>query len=563
MEKPNQYPLPRFSVNRPVTVVMSLVALLVVGYIAYTRIPLTLFPGGFDYPRLFAWANYPNAGAVEVEQKVVHHLEEAVAQVSQVKRIRSNAYNGGGNVQVEFQKGTDLQLAFAEMKDRLDRVMPELPDEIEQLWVRRWDQNDIPIMEGVITFGSQYADPRQLIDTYVEPALRRVDGVGNIELWGSPSKQVIVELDQGKVRSHRINVFETLNSLRSQNLTVPGGWVIEGGKKIYVRSVGRFQDIEEIANTVVDPEHQLRLDDIAEISYKQPQQDWVNRIDRKEAMAFGVTKASGANVVEVADGVKEAMEKLKDHPQLEGLDFKMVWNQGDQVTNSVDNLKNSGLWGGLFAAIVLFFFLRAVRITLIITLAIPLSLLTTIIALYFIGWSLNVATMMGLMLSLGLVVDNAIVIVENIYRKRQEGIAPRTASVEGAGEVGLGRDHGDPNDGSSLPAPDPDERRADVFVLDAQNRPAGHRGAGGLAAHRPDLYPPRRAQALDEKREGRVEDDPLVPQTLRALAGLGAEQPPRRLRHCLGPFRQHQDPDGWHGAHRQSGAQRGADGLGL
>ena len=437
MEKSTHYPLPRFSVNRPVTVVMSLVALLVVGYIAYTRIPLTLFPEGFDYPRLFAWANYPNAGAVEVEQKVVHHLEEAVAQVSRVKRIRSNAYSGGGSVQVEFQKGTDLQLAFAEMKDRLDRIMPELPDEIEQLWVRRWDQNDIPIMEGVITFKGQHADPRQLIDTYMEPALRRVDGVGNIELWGSPSRQVIVELDQGKVRSHRINVFEALNSLRAQNLTVPGGWVIEGGKKIYVRSVGRFEDIEEIANTVVDPEHQLRLSDLAEVSYKQPQQDWVNRIDRKEAMAFGVTKASGANVVEVADGVKEAMEKLQDHPQLEGLDFKLVWNQGDQVTNSVDNLKNSGLWGGLFAAIVLFFFLRAVRITMIITLAIPLSILATITVLYFIGWSLNMATMMGLMLSLGLVVDNAIVIVENIYRKRQEGIAPRTASVEGAGEVGL------------------------------------------------------------------------------------------------------------------------------
>ena len=437
MEKPNQYPLPRFSVNRPVTVVMSLVALLVVGYIAYTRIPLTLFPEGFDYPRLFAWASYPNAGAVEVEQKVVRHLEEAVAQVSRVKRIRSSAYNSGGNVRVEFQKGTDLQLAFAEMKDRLDRVMPELPDEIEQLWVRRWDQNDIPIMEGAIILEGQYVDPRKLIDTYVEPALRRVDGVGNIELWGSPSKQVIVELDKGKVRGHGINVFNALTSLRAQNLTVPGGWVIEGGKKIYVRSVGRFQNIEELANTVVDPEHQLRLGDIAEVSYKQPEKDWVNRIDRKESLGFGVTKASGANVVEVSNGVKEALEELKDHPKLEGLDFKMFWNQGDQVINSVNNLKTSGLWGGLFAAIVLFFFLRAVRITLIITLAIPLSILTTIITLYFIGWSLNVLTMMGLMLSLGLVVDNAIVIVENIYRKRQEGIAPRTASVDGAGEVGL------------------------------------------------------------------------------------------------------------------------------
>ena len=359
MEKPNQYPLPRFSVNRPVTVVMSLVALLVVGYIAYTRIPLTLFPEGFDYPRLFAWASYPNAGAVEVEQKVVRHLEEAVAQVSRVKRIRSSAYNSGGNVRVEFQKGTDLQLAFAEMKDRLDRVMPELPDEIEQLWVRRWDQNDIPIMEGAIILEGQYVDPRKLIDTYVEPALRRVDGVGNIELWGSPSKQVIVELDKGKVRGHGINVFDALTSLRAQNLTVPGGWVIEGGKKIYVRSVGRFQNIEELANTVVDPAHQLRLDDIAEVSYKRPEKDWVNRINRKESLGFGVTKASGANIVEVSTGVKEELEKLKDHPKLGGLDFKLFWNQGDQVINSVGNLKNSGLWGGLFAAMVLFFFLRA------------------------------------------------------------------------------------------------------------------------------------------------------------------------------------------------------------
>ena len=563
MEKPNQYPLPRFSVNRPVTVVMSLVALLVVGFIAYTRIPLTLFPEGFDYPRLFAWASYPNAGAVEVEQKVVRHLEEAVAQVSRVKNIRSSAYSGGGNVRVEFQKGTDLQLAFAEMKDRLDRVMPELPDEIEQLWVRRWDQNDIPIMDGAIIFETQHADPRHLIDTYVEPALRRVDGVGNIELWGSPSKQVIVELDRDKMLSHRINVFEALNSLRAQNLTVPGGWVIEGGKKIYVRSVGRFQDVAELANTVVDPAHQLRLDDIAEVSYKRPQQDWVNRIDRKESLGFGVTKASGANVVEVSTGVKEELENLKDHPKLEGLDFKLFWNQGDQVINSVGNLKNSGLWGGLFAAMVLFFFLRAVRITLIITLAIPLSLLTTITTLYFIGWSLNVATMMGLMLSLGLVVDNAIVIVENIYRKRQEGIAPRMASIEGSWRGGAGRDHGNSDDGSGLPAPDSDERRGDVFVLDAQNRPAGHHRTSGLATHRLDLYPARRAQALDEKGAGRVEDDPLVPQALHALAELGAKQSPRRLRHRLGPFRQYQDPDGRHGSHRQSGAQRGADGLGL
>ena len=433
----NKYPLPRFSVNRPVTVVMSLVSLLVVGYIAYTRIPLTLLPEGLNWPQLFVWVSYPNAGAVEVEQKVVHHLEEAIAQVNRVKTIYANASSNSCFLRVEFQRGTDVQLAFAEMKDRLDRVMPDLPDEIEQIGVRRWNQNDVPIIQGAFVFAGDQVDAPLLIENYLDPALSRVTGVGNVQLWGLQSKEVLVELDQGKVRGHGVNVSETVSSLRDQNLTMPGGWVIEGGKKIYVRSVGRYQDLAEIAGTVVDPEHRLQLDDIGEVAYKRPKKDEINRIDRSESQGFSVIKASGANVVEVSRGVQHAMEKLKAHPKLEGLDFSVFWDQGEQVVKSVYNLQNSGMWGGLFAAIVLFFFLRAVRITMIITLAIPLSILVTITVLYFIGWSLNMATMMGLMLSLGLVVDNAIVIVENIYHKRQQGIDPRTASIEGAGEVGL------------------------------------------------------------------------------------------------------------------------------
>ena len=437
MEKGNQHFLPSFSVNRPVTVVMSLLALLVVGYIAYSRITLTLLPEGFEWPRLFVWAGYPNAGAVEVEEKVVHHLEEAIAQVSRVKTIRSNAQSGSGNAMVEFQRGTDLQLVFAEMKDHLDRIMPELPDEIEQLFIRRWDQNDIPIMQAAIIFPETPSDPRYLIDTYLKPALRRVDGVGNVEVWGAADKEILVEWDQGKVRSHGVNIFQTINDIRTENLTLPGGWVVEGGKKIYVRSVGRYKDVEEIANTMIDPEHQLQRGDIADISYKRPQREEISRIDRLESLGFGVFKASEANIVEVSRGVHEVLDELKTHPMLADLNFRVFWDQGKQVTQAVQNLQNSGLWGGLFASLVLFFFLRNVRITLMITMAIPLSILATIIVLYFMGWSLNLATMMGLMLSLGLVVDNAIVIVENIYRKRQQGKPAREASIEGAGEVGL------------------------------------------------------------------------------------------------------------------------------
>ena len=437
MQEDRKYPLPRFSVNRPVTVVMVLIALLVVGAIAYMRIPLALFPEGYDYPRLFAWAPYPNASPIEVEEKIVHHMEEAVAQVSRVKHIRTGSNRGSGWAAVDFLPGTDLKQAFAEMKDRLERIMPELPDEVEQLWVRRWDQNDIPIIWGGITFDEDFSDPRFLLDTYVEPTLRRVNGVGNVETWGTHGKQVLIELDQEKVRGHNINVYQMVSVLRSQNITVPGGFVKEGGRKIYVRSMGRFQTVEEIRDIVVDRQKRLRLSDIASVNYKRPKQDWVDRIDRKQAMGFEIKRAADANIVNISRGVRVALDELKQDPKLQGMDFEIFWDQGKHVTESVHNLQNSGMWGGLFAAMVLFFFLRAVRMTMIITLAIPLSLLVTITALYFAGWSLNMGTMMGLMLSLGLVVDNAIVIVENIYRKRQEGVEPRTASIEGAGEVGL------------------------------------------------------------------------------------------------------------------------------
>ena len=429
--------MPRFSVNRPITVVMVLIAMLVVGAIAYTRVPLALLPEGFENPRLHVWCPYPNASPIEVEEKIVHKMEEAIAQVSRVKKIRTGSGRGYGWANVEFMQGTDLKVAFAELKDRLERIMPELPDEVEQLWVRHWDENDIPIIYGALTLAGDISNPSYLLETYIEPSLRRVDGVGNVEMWGTGDKQVLIEMDQDKVRGHGVNTYQMVNSLRSQNITLPGGWIKEGGRKIYVRSIGRFQSVEEIRDVIIDPRTRLRLGDIASVELKAPKEDRVDRIGGQQAMGFAIFRASDANIVNISRGVAAAMEELKKHPKLEGMGYELFLDQGKFVTEAVHNLQNSGLWGGLFAAIVLFFFLRAVRMTAIITLAIPLSLLVTITFLYFYGWSLNMGTMMGLMLSLGLVVDNAIVIVENIYRKRQEGVEPRTASIEGAGEVGL------------------------------------------------------------------------------------------------------------------------------
>jgi HAE1 family hydrophobic/amphiphilic exporter-1 len=432
-----RHTLPRLSVNRPVTVIMSLMAVLVVGSIAYTRIPLELLPQGLEGQWMNVSVPYRNAGPVEVEQKITRPLEEALATVPRIDRLRTSSNASNANASIRFKPHTDMKEAYAQVRDRMERLMTEIPDEVDRIWVRRHNPDDWPVMWMAAYLDGDRADRFFILDTYVRPELQRIEGVGTVDVWGGGGKVVRIELDQDKVRSHGVSVYEVSRSLSEQNFALPSGYVYEGGRKVYVRSIAKFQSLEEIGQLVVNPEADLRLTDIATVSMKPPERDWVSRIDRRESMGLGIKKSSTANMVEVSRRVRETLEELKARVDLNHIDFEIFFDQGKHITESVDNLKATGLWGGLFAALILFFFLRAVRMTLIITMAIPLSLLIAITGLYFMGWSLNLITMMGLMLSLGLVVDNAIVIVENIYRKRQEGMTAKRASVEGAGEVGL------------------------------------------------------------------------------------------------------------------------------
>ncbi len=437
MSESRKYLLPRISVDRPVSVVMLLVAALVVGYIAYSRIPLNLIPEGIESDRLFIWVSYPNATPIEVERKVTLPIEEALATVSRVKQIQASSDRGGASVTIEFLPGTDMDQVYAEVRDRLDRVRPELPEAVEQVRARHWDANDSPIMWMGVTFDTGIIDPIFLMENYVQPALQRLDGVGQVEVWGDGRPEVLIEIDEDRVRGHGIDLFTVVRNLRSQNFALSGGQVREGGRRLMVRSAGRFESVDQIRETVVDAQHNLRLADIAKIELGRVRSSWTHHVNGNQSLGIGIWRTSGANLVQVTRQVHETLDRVLARPELQGIDVEVFWDQGKHVRESVDNLKTSGLWGGLFAALVLLFFLRALRMTLIITLAIPLSILVTVTALYFVGWSLNLATMMGLMLSLGLVVDNAIVIVENIYRKRQSGANPRNASVEGTGEVSL------------------------------------------------------------------------------------------------------------------------------
>ena len=429
--------LSSLSLDRPIATIMVLVALLAVGTIAYTRIPLSLLPSGIEGDRLWVWIPYPNASPEEVEQAIVQPLEDALSTLAQVERIRTRAMRERGTATIRFKPEADMGRAWAELAERMDRLRPELPG-VERIDLGKWgnDSDEEEVMWMNVRFEEGYSDPYFIVETHLRPVLQRLEGVGGVRSWGS-REEILIELDEDRVRGHNADVALLVNQLRDQNFTISSGYVHEGGRKVHVRSLGRYRSVAEIRDIVLDAGSDLRLGDIATVSRRHPEKVWVNRVNRQESMWLGIQRVSNGNIVAISRQVRATLEELKEQPRFDGFEFLIVWDQGEHIVASLDNLKSSGLWGGLFAALVLLFFLNNVRMTAIITLAIPLSILATTTALYFIGWSLNIATMMGLMLSLGLVVDNAIVIVENIYRKRQAGAAPRDASITGAGEVGM------------------------------------------------------------------------------------------------------------------------------
>ncbi|KAA3658083.1 MAG: AcrB/AcrD/AcrF family protein [Calditrichaeota bacterium] len=429
--------LPRFSVNRPITVLMGLTAMLVVGFIAFTQIPVELFPAGFTPKFLGVWTPYPNANPQEVEEQIAKPLEEQIRTISGMRRVQTNSFTNGCWTFIEFAKGTDMDVAYAQLRDRVDRVKAELPDDVERLYIRKWSNDDEPIMWVSFAQQQHVEDVYTLAEMQIQKPLERIDGVAKVEIWGAEEKSVLIHVNQNKVKAYKINLYQVIQTLRSDNFAISSGRVVEGGRDIFVRSMGKFVNLEEIRNLPVKGTNIL-LKDVAEVKYDVPERTWRNRIDGQSAIGIGVFKESTANTVELCQRVEQKFnEEFANNPLLSDFKIQILFNQGDWINESVENLQRTALWGGIFAFLVLFFFLRRVRMTIIVNVAIPLSLLVTLIFMYFIGWSLNLITMMGLMISIGMVVDNSIVVVENIYRRRAEGMSNRDAAIAGTSEVGL------------------------------------------------------------------------------------------------------------------------------
>jgi len=429
--------LPKFSINRPVTVIMTLLALLVVGYISFTQISVDLFPKGFVVPFLGVWAPYPNSNPQEVEEQVAKPIEEQIQTISGVRRVTSNSSSNGCWIFIQFAQGTDMDLAYAQLRDRMDRVKAELPEDIERVFAQKFSNDDDPVIWAVLVEKEPQEDSFLLIEQHLQKPLERIDGVAKVELWGADEKSVLLHINQDMVKSYKINLYEVIQKLRQDNFSISSGFVKEGDRKIFIRSFGKFKTLEEIKNLPIRGSN-LRLKDIAEVKYDVPETKWRVAVEGKNAISIGIMKESAANTVELSEKVFAKFEnEFKKDPKLSGFEIEVLFNQGELIENSVDTLQRTAMWGGVFAFFVLYFFLRRVRMTMIVVLAIPLSILITLTVLYFIGWSLNVITMMGLMISIGMVVDNSIVVLESIYSKKTDGEEGRKAAIKGASEVAL------------------------------------------------------------------------------------------------------------------------------
>ena len=427
--------LPRFSLNRRITVFVMLITIVVLGIVATIGIPLALFPDGMKEPSLGVVVPWRDAPAQETLEKVVRPLEEELATVAGISDMFSNARTGQGWVWLNFKYGTDLDVAYREVRDRVERARSRLPDDVDRIFIRQNDVAGIPIYFLGLAIDPEVTDVYNLVQDEIVLPLSRIDGVASVNPQGLLEKEILIELDRDKTAAAGINIYNLAQELATDNFTMSSGNVRQGGSKLQLRSIARYDSLEQLENRLVSPTARLR--DIATVRYDMPEQKFRVRAMSKPAVALAILKEGDANTLEVARRVNEVVEELRANPRLELVELAELWDQGDVILESLGTLLSSGKVGGVIALLVLFFFLRRFRMTLIVTLSIPLSILIALTVMFFAGESLNILTLLALMISVGLLVDNSVVVAENIFRLHRDGMDRRESCVRGAGEIAL------------------------------------------------------------------------------------------------------------------------------
>ena len=426
--------LPRFAVHRPVLTIMLCLIVIILGSVSFRRLPIDLMPD-ITYPTLSITTEYENASPEEVEELISRLIEEAMSAVPGVEEVTSVSAEGRSNVRVTFAWGTDLDAAANDIRDRLDRIIPRLPEDAERPRLRKFDLASFPIL---ILGAASNLDPiqmRDIIDNQVKYRIERIPGVASLDVHGGLNREIHVNLNAEKLKALGLPIDQVLNRIEEQNINLPAGSIEQGQMDITIRTPGVYTNLDQLRNTVVAIREKapIQLNEIATVEDAWEKVTQIVRVNGRPGIRLAVNKQSGKNTVEVATEVLKEIKRINaDIPQLH---ITPIIDTSDYIKRSITNVGTTIVYGGALAVLVLLLFLRNIPSTAIITTTIPISIIATFTLMYFGGFTLNLMTLGGLALGVGMLVDNAIVVLENIHRLRESGEEPEAAAIEGSKEV--------------------------------------------------------------------------------------------------------------------------------
>ncbi|HIE0127457.1 TPA: efflux RND transporter permease subunit [Stenotrophomonas maltophilia] len=426
-----------FSIRRPVTTIMCFVSLVVIGLIASFRLPLEALPD-ISAPFLFVQIPYTGSTPEEVERTIIRPVEESLATMTGIKRMRSSATSEAALIYIEFSDwDRDIAIAASDARERIDAIRSDLPDDLQRYNVFKWSSSDQPVLKVRLASTTDLTTAYDMLDREFKRRIERIPGVARVDITGAPPNEVEIAIDPNRLNAHGLSINELSERLRTLNFSISAGQIDDNGQRVRVQPVGEITDLQEMRDLVINAKG-LRLGDIADVRLKPARMNYGRRLDGNPAVGLDIFKERSANLVDVSRAALAEVEAIRAQPSMRDVQIKVIDNQGKAVTSSLLELAEAGAVGLILSITVLFFFLRHWPSTLMVTLAIPICFTITLGFMYFVGVTLNILTMMGLLLAVGMLVDNAVVVVESIYQERERMPGqPRLASIIGTRNVAI------------------------------------------------------------------------------------------------------------------------------
>lgn len=427
--------LPRTSVYRPVATSMLFLAVLLFGLVSLTRLPLDVMPE-MELPSLTVITIYPGASAIEVEQQVTRQLESVLGGTENLKEISSQSKENASFISLQFEWGSDISESAANARDLVELAKNRLPSNAINPVIYKINSSLMPVLVYGISADDSYNGLEKIINDQIAAPLRKIPGVGTVMVLATPKREIKVDVDPQKLAAYKITISQIEAILNAENITIPGGNIRVGSNDFAIRIPGDIQDAGELGNLALISFNNrvIRLKDVATITDGFKQLDEHSRTGKGSAVGLMVQRQSGANTLEVVRAVQQKIDEIL--PTLPAdIEIGEIMNSGELITESIKNLTQSFWYALIFVVIVVFAFLREWRLSLIVFLTIPFSLITAFTLIYMLGWTINIFSLMSLIIAMGMVVDNSIVVLENITQHIDKGSRPFQAAIFGASEM--------------------------------------------------------------------------------------------------------------------------------